>query len=301
MRVPDGIQSQMLMRSLNLSTERLQRYQQEVASGLRIQAPSDDPSGAQRAAALRSGLAQTAEYLKTAKTATAWLKSEDVALGNLTDALRQIRNYALQGNNTLPQESRDVLTRQIKLAADTVMKALNGSDGTRSLFSGHKTTTTPFQGTAPGAVTYSGDDGVRVVEIGDGIQLDLNHSGTELANLGGAADASVPDLFTTINNLMTAVSTGDTAAVATNLTDLDTHMTRVNSVRAETGIKLEQTSVAQDQLSKLDITLTDLLSDIENADITESLVHLKEQENLYQAASYMASQLGKGGLMDWIR
>jgi len=301
MRVADNVQTKMILRSLNLATERMQRYQQEVASGYRIQRPSDDPIGTQRAAGLRTGLAQTEQYLSTAKTAQAWLKSEDVALGNLTDALRQIRSYGLQGNTAQSEQSRAVLVQQITLAADTVVKALNSSDGTRSLFSGHKTTMSPFTGTAPGSVTYGGDDGVRRVEVGDGIVIALNHAGTEVANLGSAADPSLPELFTTIQQIMTAVSTGDAAAMASALQDLDGHMTRVNGLRAETGVKLNQTEVAVAHMQQAKVTLSDLLSDVEGADITESIVQLKTQENLYQAASYITGQIGSHSLLNWLR
>lgn len=301
MRVPDGLQVQMLTKSLAQATARMQRYQLEVASGLRIQRPSDDPAGTQRAANLRTGLSKVTQYTTTTNDAQAWLKSEDTALGTMEDTLRQIRNYGLQGNNPTTAEGRDTLAQQIKTAAGTLKQALNSTDGMRSLFSGNQTTSTPFQGTPPAGVTYQGDTGVRRIEIGDGITLNLNHSGEQVANLNSSTDAALPDMFTTIDQLMTAVQNNDSDGISSGIQELDKHLTRLTTLRAETGVKLQQTDLALDQLSQQKVSLTELLSNTEDADITESLVHLKEQENLYQAATYVSSTLGQGGLLDWLR
>ena len=94
MRVPDNLRLQMMTANMATAAERLQRYQIELSSGLRIQRPSDDPSGAQRASNLRSNLARVGQYEATTRDAQAWLKSEDSALGNIITSLRQILQAA---------------------------------------------------------------------------------------------------------------------------------------------------------------------------------------------------------------
>lgn len=300
MRVPDGMMSQFVSTSLAQISERMQQYQTEIASGIRIQRPSDDPGGAVRAANLRSGLQKLEQYRRSGQDAAAWLSSEDSALNNLQNALRQIRTAAVAGNNPQSADARETLANQISTTAGTVLQSLNASDGSRFLFGGHRTMGTPFTGTAPGAVTYQGDAGVRRVLIGDGNSLDVNHAGDELVNLGGAADATLPDIFQTIAALTTAVSNGDQAGISAGLTQLDAHMQRVNDTRSETGVKLQQVELSLDRITQSSLVLNTQLSDTEGADLTDAVVKLKAQENLYQAATYVSSKLVQGGLLSWL-
>jgi len=287
----------------NLATaaERLQRYQIELSSGLRIQRPSDDPSGAQRVSSLRSNLSRIAQYEATTKDAQAWLKSEDSALGNITKSLRQIRDYALQAANPNIAGSRDTMVTQIKSQAGFVQQSLNTSDGSRYLFGGNKTLAVPFKGDLVGGITYAGDAGVRHITLNDSVTLNLNHSGSEVANLGGVSDPALPDVFQTINDLVTAIQTGDQTGIAAQISNLDQHLSRMTNLRAETGVRLNQVELAADQLSQTKLTLTNLLNDTEGADLTEVTVQLKEQENVLQAATYVASTISQGGLLDWLR
>ncbi|MHB0938732.1 MAG: flagellar hook-associated protein FlgL [Armatimonadota bacterium] len=301
MRVPDNLRLQLMTSNMATASERLQRYQIELSSGLRIQRPSDDPSGAQRASSLRSNLARIAQYQATTKDAQAWLKSEDSALGNIVTSLRRIRDYALQAANPNFAGSHDTMVTQIKSQAGFVQQSLNTSDGSRYLFGGNKTLASPFQGNLTGGITYAGDDGVRHITLNDSVTLNLNHSGSEVANLGGASDPALPDMFQTINDLVTAVQACDQAAIATQISNLDQHLGRVTNLRAETGVRLNQVELSADQLSQTKLTLTNLLNDTESADLTEVTVQLKEQENVLQAATYVASTIGRGGLLDWLK
>lgn len=299
MRVPDALRSQLLGDQLSSVASRMSTLQTEVASGIRIQRPSDDPGGALRATNLRTGLAQVAQYQGTVRDSQTWLKSEDVALGNIQDTVRQIRVVALQGANPLPAEARQTLALQVDTLTKTLMQSANSTDGLQFLFAGHKTMVAPFSGT-PGAVVYNGDAGTRNVSIGEGMTLQLNHGGAEVFNMGGAADPSLADLFTTMSSLSTAVKNGDQAGIQTALQDIDKHAARITSLRAETGTRLQQVNLASDRLTQSNLVLTDLLSNTESSDITQALVELKTQENVYQAATYVSSTIGKEGLLQWL-
>jgi len=301
MRVPDSLRVQMMKISLSTAAERLQRYQLELASGVRIQRPSDDPAGAQRISNLNSNLSKITQYLATANDAIAWLKSEDSALGNMTDSLRQIRDDALQAANPDMGGTRETMVGHIKASVGFLLQSLNASDGARFLFGGNKTQTVPFNGDLTVGITYAGDDGERRVALTESITLSLNHTGSEVTNLGGISDPTQPDLFQTLNDLITAIQSGDQTAIAVQIDTLDRHLERVLNIRGEAGIKLNQAQLAMDQLSQSRLILTSLLNETESSDLTEVMIHLKEQENVMQAATYVASTLGQGGLLNWLK
>ncbi len=300
MRIANNMMTGNLASHLSRVSARMARLQSEVSSGISLQKPSDDPDGALRAAMLRSGLARTAMFEKTVKYAESWLKSEDTALDTLQRLVREARSIGVAAANPLSAEARETYARQLDQLIDGVKQAANSTDGVHYLFAGFQTLTSPFTG-VPGAIGYAGDDGAKSVEMSEGMSLTVNHAGDVVFNMGGAADATLPDLFTTLAAMSGQVRTGDSDGLQQSLADLDQHATRLVSVRAETGTRLQQVELASSHLTQTGLVLQDLLGSVESADITEAIVHLKEQENVYQAASYVASSLMNGGLLYWLK
>lgn len=299
MRVPDGLMQRFVTKELSSVTARLARYQTEISSGVRIQRPSDDPGGALRAANLRSGLTQLAQYQRGARFASSWLKSEEVALGNMHGLMRQVRDVGLRAASPTDASAREALAKQVETMSQAFIQEANATDGARFLFAGHQTMSAPITGSL-GAVAYNGDTGDRWVQIGDGVKVDLNHNGGEVFNVGGAADPTQPDIFTTMNELAQAIRTDDQATIQTKLGEVDSHMQRLVNMRAETGTRLQQVNLATDRLDQSKMVLNDLLGETEATDIAEALIKLKSEENLYQAATYIAGTLAKPGLLNWL-
>ncbi|MHB9130813.1 MAG: flagellar hook-associated protein FlgL [Armatimonadota bacterium] len=298
MRVPNSIMVRDVTSRLSQVSEKLSRLQVEVSSGLRIQRPSDDPNGALRATSLRSDLAQFGQYKMATTDSTSWLKSEDVSLGQLQGLIRQVRTHALEASNPQGSESLSAIAAQVDTLNVNLVQVANSSDGTRYLFAGYKTTTVPFSAAPGPAVTYAGDSGARIETIGPGLTLQINHTGDQVFHTGVAGEN---DLFQTVSTLSDAIRTNNRTQITTALNELDAHMARVTSTRAETGVRLQQINLSQDRLDQNTLTLTNLLTNTEGSDLTEALVHLKEQENIFQAATYVASSLAKGGLLNWLR
>jgi flagellar hook-associated protein 3 FlgL len=300
MRIADEMMTSNLASHLGRVSSRLARLQLEVASGIKLQRPSDDPDGALRAATLRTGLAQAEQYKKTVNYASSWLKSEDTALDQVQQLMREVRGIALTAVSPRSEQERETYAQQVDQVIDALKQVANSTDGMHYLFAGHQTLSVPFDGT-PGAITYAGDAGNRQLEIGEGLTMSLNHTGGQVFNMGGTADAGLPDLFTTLAAISTQARAGDSTGLTQSIAQLDVHATRVTAIRAQTGTRLQQLEMATSRLTDTTLVLNDLLGEVESVDITEALVHLKEQENVYQAASYVASSLASGGLLSWLR
>lgn len=300
MRIPDARMAYLVGDQLAQTSDRLAKLQIDVSSGVCIRRPSDDPEGAQRALELRSGLARVEQYQSTANDASSWLKTEDSALGSMQTLIRQVRDYALQGNNPLSTESRNALGAQIDAVKKSLMQVANTSDGTRYVFGGFQTLTPPLQQQA-GSIQYTGDQGAMTVMLGDDMPMQLNTNGAALFNMGGAADASSSDLFATLDTLSQAVRSGDQTTITSSISDLDTHATRIATARGTTGIRLQQVNLALDRLAQSQDVMNESLTNTEGTDLTSAIVELKTQENVQQAVSYVASNLSRGGLLSWLR
>jgi flagellar hook-associated protein 3 FlgL len=290
MRISDAYIARTSTSRLTGLAERLGTLQSQVSTGLRIQQASDDPAGAVRAAGLHSGLSRLEQYTTAVNAATGWVKAEDAALGQITDTLRKGYTQALQGANTATPETRTAIADALDALSNTLVQLGNTTFDGRYLFGGGQTTAPPFSGT-PGAVTYSGDDTVRQATVGEGVQVAVNQPGSTVMR----------DVFTTLHDLSTALRGGDQAAITAGVASLNTHLTRITGLRGAAGERLNQLSLAADHLEASKITVNSALDDVEGVDITQAIVDLKTQENLYTAASYVSSTLGRGGLLQWLR
>jgi len=295
MRVTNYSMTQFIQEQIAKTNDRVARLQSEVATGQRIQHPSDDPEGAAQAAGYRSRLTAIDQYTQSATEAKGWLQLQESTLGEMGTALRQAHALGLQGNNPQSVEAREAVAGQIDAVRSHLLQLANTRQGSRYLFAGFRTTTPPFAESG-GTVQYAGDTGVMTIALGDGQAMPLNISGAELCNMGGAAD-----IFSSLSQLAQAVRTGDQTAIGTQLADLEDHSARVTAQRGQTGIRMTQAEMALSHLASSRQVLDDLLNGVEAADLSRTVVDLQAQQNVLQATSYVAMSLSRGGLLNWLQ
>lgn len=150
--------------------QRLQRdlneLQEQVATGRRIQRPSDDPVGSARALNLRESLDSIEQFQRNASLAESRLRLEEETLTGVTDLLQRTRELTLQGaNGTQTNESRKFIAAEIRQGLDQLLALANTRDASDEyLFAGYQTGSQPFTRTASG-FAYNGDQGQRFVSV----------------------------------------------------------------------------------------------------------------------------------------
>ncbi len=179
---------------------RLARTQNEVATGVRVRTPADDPIAAGRIAGLERALAESKQFERSAATIENRLRTEEGALADTTLVLQRVRELIVQGGNaTIGPEERRLITAELRSRADELLSIANRVDGAGEyLFAGTSTQTAPFARGAAG-VAYSGDSTARFVRV----------SPTQLIADGDAGDR-------VFMNVRTGNGTFTTAAVGSN-------------------------------------------------------------------------------------
>ena len=303
MRVSTPMITGHLAERIAANAERLFRLQQQVSSGKRMLAPSDDPTAAARAVEMRSSLTQIAQYADNVERATQKLKTVDVLLGDLGNAIRSARDIALQAaNGAMSADSQAALARDLDDLIRRIMETGNAESNGYHVFAGYKTLTVPFatnpSGTPP--VIYSGDEGQQSVEVGRDASIVVNVPGSVVFNMGGTANPALDDLFTTLTELRDQILAGDAAAISQQITDIDAHLQRVLVFRADVGGKVSQLDLCATRLQGMHLTVTDALSKTEDVDLSQVVVDLQTQENIYQATAAVAAQVSRLSLVDYL-
>jgi flagellar hook-associated protein 3 FlgL len=155
------------------------KLQQQIASNLRVVTPSDDPIAASRALDIKQSQAVNDQYSANGDSAKSALGLEESALADMTNLLQDVKTLAVNaGNATLNNADRASIATELEGQYQQLLGIANRDDGNgQYLFSGYKGATQPFAETGAGNVTYAGDAGQRLAQIGPSRAIPINDSG----------------------------------------------------------------------------------------------------------------------------
>src|SRR5918998_404624 len=88
------------LQGLNRNLDAVGKLQQQLTSGRLINAPSDSPTGTNRAMQTRSDQAAVAQYSRNVSDAASWLGQTDSTIQNMLDTARRVRDLTVQGAST---------------------------------------------------------------------------------------------------------------------------------------------------------------------------------------------------------
>ena len=171
-----------LVRSgLLLNQTRLARAQEQVATGKRILAPSDDAIGTAISMSVRRQGASVSGWVSAIETARPHMSSASSQLQDASNLLTEARARLLEGmNGTLAVDDREAVATQLELIYDGLLEMANSRSGERYLFAGTKTSTQPFVETTVAGrkvVEYRGDESEQSILVGRGVRLEINVTG----------------------------------------------------------------------------------------------------------------------------
>jgi flagellar hook-associated protein 3 FlgL len=302
MRVPDSMIVASITARLSSASERLFRTQEKVSSGLAFSRPSQNPSGAVRAAALRASIAEVTQYLANADSAAARFRLTESSVQSISQLLTEARTAGLSMTDA-SADGNAALAEQVHQIAAQIVRNANSSNEGSYLFSGYKVLTPPLIANGAGIppYLYQGDRGDVQVQIGRGVTITGNIDAAELLNLNGAADPGHDDVLEILRKLEAALRAGDHDGVAAALTGLERDSQRVLGLRGQLGARVQHVEMAKKQLDYVKLTFQDLLSQVQDADLTQAVIDLRSQELTYQAAAAAAFALHRASLLDYLR
>jgi flagellar hook-associated protein 3 FlgL len=168
--------------SIQNRTSSLLRVQQQLSTGRRILAPSDDPVAAARALDVQQSIAGNKAQGVTRDNAKSAVGIADAQLQSATDLLVRVRELTVQaGDAALSAQDRRSVALELRQRFDELLAIANAKDGLgNSLFAGFQIGNKPFAGSVEDGVSYIGDDGLRALQVSNARQLGINQSGNDI-------------------------------------------------------------------------------------------------------------------------
>ena len=165
--------------NLQQQTAKLTQVQQQLGSNRRLLTPADDPSAAARVLEISQSQAITQQYSANIGAAGDSLAFEESTLKGISDLLQSAKEVAsAAGNAGYSQSDRRTLASELRGQYQQLLGLANSTDSSgQYLFAGHRSATAPFSQASPGVVTYNGDQGQRLIQVGPTRQIEVSDSG----------------------------------------------------------------------------------------------------------------------------
>jgi len=293
-RITQGMMNQTLLYDLRNVTTQLSTSEQQLSSGYKLNQPSDDPYGASQALKLRADLAANKQYQSNVQDANSWQNVADTALGDIGDSIQRARDLVIQGaNDTNDASDRQAIVTELNQLIDSIKTDGNTQSAGRYIFSGTSTNTQPYQLGSNDA--YSGNTAMITREIGVGVQVAINTPGSSVIGDGTSG------LLATLRGIVNDLQSGNTNALgSTDLDALDTANDTLLNARAQVGALSNRLTTASNRLQSTEQSTTQLLSNVQDADMTQVMVNFSTQQAAYQAALRAGAQIIQPSLMDFL-
>jgi flagellar hook-associated protein 3 FlgL len=294
MRV-DATSSQNLVSALaSLNTQETEIAEQ-MSSGVRLTALSDDPTAAGQAVVIAEGLSRGDAFLASANTVSNRMQAADTALSAVVTQLTSAVSTAVGAVNSNASTTTGIAVTQLTSIRDSLLSLANGNYNGSYLFGG-TSTTQPFTQAADGSVSYVGNTSTGTLPLASGATIATSLTGSSIFTASGAS------VFGTLNDLISNLSNGtvdDTnsatlvGALRDALTNVTTQRVSLNSTQSRLSGETDYTTSQQTNLK----AEQSMLLSSDTASLATQLSAVTTQRS---ALLSTISLIEKGSLFDYL-
>lgn len=254
---------------------------QQLSTGQLINMPSDNPAGAAEMVQNQNQQAQTDQFLQNTSSVEGLLQTADSTLSTVVEAVNQAISLGTQGaNGTNSGANLQAIAEQVEGIRNQVLQAANTSYQGNYIFAGTATNTTPFtlNSSAPDGVTYNGNTDVNTVQIAEGNSVQVNVPGSQIFQGTGG------DVFGALQQLITALQSGNTTAVGTATTQLGTSLNYLSQQRVFYGNVVDQLNSNQNYLQQEQVNLQSEANSVDGVNMAQAATNLTQAQTTQSAA-----------------
>lgn len=268
-----------LLLDLNQTQQQQNHDLLELATGRRINQPSDGPAAAAQIVQNHDEASQVDSFNQSLSSINGQFQTADSTLNSVETALQRAITLGVQAANdgTLSDADRGAIASELQGIKTQLVSLANTSYQGRFIFSGTMQTQ-PFvlDENSPSGVTYAGNANVNSVTVGNGYQMQTNLPGEQVFN------APHGDMFQSIADLTNAVLTDN--GIASAITEVRGAFDNVTQQRVFYGNNMNQVTSQEAYLNNVKVQLSSQENTIAGADIASVASDLVQTENSRQTA-----------------
>jgi flagellin len=253
LRVNTNVEAFNAHRNLAQTSTALSKSMEKLSSGMRINRAADDAAGLAISEGMRAQIRGTAQATRNAQDGISLVQTAEGSLNEMHSILQRVRELAVQyGNGTLSTTDQAKITAEVaQLTAELVRIRDSSSFNGISLF-----------GSAGAGTTIT-------------LQVGANQ------NLDTASNT---------NRIGVSMNALDFSTISMDVSQIDTAIASVSTVRSDLGAKQNRLENAVDNLGVYQENLTSAESRIRDVDVASEMVNFTRLQILSQSGTAMLAQ-----------
>jgi flagellar hook-associated protein 3 FlgL len=285
-----------ILQDLQQSQTVLNTALQQVATGLSVNNPSDNPTAAAEMVENSIESANVDQYTQNVTSALSTVQTASSVLSSVVTSLTSAVSAGTEGGNgTNTTANFQALASQVQGILTSVVNAANTSVSGSFLFGG-SSTTTPYTADAssPTGYTYNGNNDTNSIAIGDQTSVQVNLPGSQIFS------SSSNNVIGALSSLVTALQSGNTTNIQTSTAAVSSALNFVGQQQvfygnAETQLNSQETFLQQDT-----VTLTTQATNLIGVNEATAATNLSQAETDNSAALAAVAKVLPNNLLNFL-
>jgi flagellar hook-associated protein 3 FlgL len=263
----------------------------KASTGTEVAKASENPSAVGSILSCRSEIVKSERYVENCKNVQDNLTTSEIYLDSIEELMVRAKEIAITGaKDSLSDADKTTLANEVSQLQQELLDLANTQVNGKYLFAGYADQTLPFSGSP---VTYNGTSDHIMLEINPGSTVAKNITGEELF-------MSPVNLFTTLEDLHTALASGNSTDVSATLISLEDAADQVRSQLSTLG----NTSARMDDMISMhesaQLMLESTLSSHQDVDLTQVLSEIAKMETALEATMQVTARVSSLSLLDYL-
>jgi flagellar hook-associated protein 3 FlgL len=272
MRVTQAETYRNFLTNLETLNDRLNKVNEQVSSGKILTHLKDSPAGSAQLITLSEQASEIDQYQSNVDTSSYFLGMADTILNEVNNLATTIYTKGSQSTSvSINEEERSAIATEIRSLRDQLISLGNSQVRGRYIFAGSKTSSEPFSVNGD-AVLYRGDEDVNNISVDDGLQVQAGVSGSAAFN----------SIFSVVDSLLSNMTDNNLTGIKTALSQFASALSGLSSARGEIGASLSVLDNIKTTLDSRETNLTKQRSQVEDANMAESVVKLNQVQTAMQ-------------------
>jgi len=286
-----------ILAAINQSQQALNTATEQLATGKSVSVPSDNPTASAQMVENMIETGDVDQYTQNVSSVLSTVQTASSILSSVSTSLTQAVSLGTEGaNGTNSTANLQALATQVQSILTSVVSQANTSFGGSYLFGGTANTAPPYTADAssPTGYTYTGNDGVNSVEIGDNKTIQANVPGSQIFS------NSSTSVIGALSSLVSALQSGNSSDISTATTAVTSAASLVNQQQAVYGNTESQLNAQDTSLQQDTVTLASQATNLIGISTATAATNLTQAETDNSAALAAAAKVMPDTLLNYL-
>ncbi len=295
MRVGDSFQFQTYASTLMNLKSQMDQATQEISSGEKVIAPSDDPSAYAQNLEVLAEQSQNTQYksnLTSLQTLSGYYQNSLNTVSNVLTSAEQLAEQ--MASDTQDATTRTSAASEVGSMIDELVTVGNTKVGDTYIFGGEDAGTAPYQSDG----TFVGSSQVGQVAVDSSSTMAAGISGNTIFN--GTVDGQSVNIFTTLSQFQTDLTNNNTTGIQTDLNNIGNCVSLTTGNLSYVGSYANSISSLLTTNSNTDTALSTTSSNLVGVDMAQAVSDYTTLSTAYQAAIYTMSKASSLTILNYL-